>query len=550
MRRTRFFAVAAAIAAIAVAGCEGPAGPQGEPGPAPDLVVDIDVESTDVSIRRGGSLTIAAAVIPADAIVQTLRWELLGEGAEAVIGLGREPGSALSTMSGTSVVVTALSGGSAEILVTALGSAADDPKQTVIAVSVEDVSTQLADLRGLYEAGDLPAAFEIRTAIADERLAPQSLSFGGEEVVVTLVADEPGHSLFLDEPGSMFTVGYGVTLVLDGITLRGMAGNSGGALVTVAEGGTLALDARAGITDNANTSALHGGGVRVNEGGTLDIADGWIGGNSSVNGGGVWNDGTFEMTGGEIAGNSAGISGGGVTNGGTFVMSGGEISDNTAVLGGGGVHNDGGEMTLEGGASVSDNRTQQGGGVRNGGTLDIRGAARISGNAAEHGGGVFNYSGGTLNLHDGEISDNVILVHGGGVRIASGTTFNMHGGVIAGNRGIADANGNNGTEGGGVNNNGGVFNMHGGRISGNSVARFGAGVNNNSGTFRMAGGIIHGTDAADEGLRNSATNNSAFQRWAGITQFGTFDGENWTQRGNLTNNHLTVEVVDGNLVSP
>ncbi|MCL2643661.1 MAG: hypothetical protein FWD52_09205, partial [Candidatus Bathyarchaeota archaeon] len=110
-------------------------------------------------------------------------------------------------------------------------------------------------------------------------------------------------------------------------------------------------------------------GVTVSPGGTLFLLDGEISGNKVSNhgGGGVYNGGSFTMSGGKISGNRAyrtsistraGTSyvdgnGGGVCNAGVFKMSGGIISGNTAGCGDG-VYNQG-VFKLSGGVISNNN---------------------------------------------------------------------------------------------------------------------------------------------------------------------------------------------------
>jgi hypothetical protein len=213
---------------------------------------------------------------------------------------------------------------------------------------------------------------------------------------------------------------------------------------------------------------------------------------SSSTGGGVYvNGGTFTMSGGEISGNTASSSSGGgvyVASGGTFTMSGGEISGNTA--------------------SPSSSSSYPGGGVyvASGGTFTMSGG-EISGNtASSRGGGVFVYSSGTFTMEGGAISGNTASSssYGGGGVFVSGGTFTMSGGEISGN--TASFNG-----GGVYVYSSGTFAMSGGKISGNTTSYEGGGVYVvNDGTFtKQTGAVIYGSDAED-GLKNTATNDSSY----------------------------------------
>ncbi len=76
-----------------------------------------------------------------------------------------------------------------------------------------------------------------------------------------------------------------------------------------------------------------GGGAQVNQGSTL-IMDEGAKITNNTNGGGVYNEGIFTMTAGEISGNTNYGNGGGVYNKGTFTMEGGTITRNRLSGGG------------------------------------------------------------------------------------------------------------------------------------------------------------------------------------------------------------------------
>jgi hypothetical protein len=120
-------------------------------------------------------------------------------------------------------------------------------------------------------------------------------------------------------------------------TMKGHASVTGNSAVYgggVKSSGTFTMEDNASV--DHNTSSQYGGGVYFN-GSTFTLTDGYIGDNettgSSTHGGGVYLTGTatFNMAGGEIAGNIAKTRGGGVyINSGDFVMSGGRILNNIA----------------------------------------------------------------------------------------------------------------------------------------------------------------------------------------------------------------------------
>ena len=345
----------------------------------------------------------------------------------------------------------------------------------------------------------------------DVGLAPRILYFEGMTVGIVLRGDET--TISLSENGNLFTVGYGVTLILEDITLKGRNENDE-ALVLVNLGGTLKMEEGSKITGNngtwgggvlvvghldvnggvitGNTAREGGGGVNIDEGGTITMRSGAITNNTARAGGGVfvWL-GDFTMSDGTISDNTSDEVGGGVFVAGTFTMSDGTISGNTAVSqGGGGVFVSGGLVGanttfIMSGGEISGNTSvaSSGGGVfvmdgTGTATFTMRGSVRVSDNTAADAGGVFN-------MHGGKIFDNLAANVGGGVFLDG--TFNMYVGTISGNTA---------SSGGGVFvdvfGDNGEFIMRDGTISGNTASQVGGGVAIHSGVFTMEGGTISG----------------------------------------------------------
>jgi hypothetical protein len=308
---------------------------------------------------------------------------------------------------------------------------------------------------------------------------------------------DPGGDITLTGNGTLITVGSGVTLTLKDITLKGKSDNNA-PLVRV-NGGTLILDTGAAIQDNGATTS--GAGVYATGGTVTMRAGSKVTGNTStgnyvyIYGAGVYViDGTFNMDGGEISGNTAQANsnqysngrgfGGGVYVHGTFTMKNGKISNNTVTSNyshpwGGGV-NVVGTFDMQGG-EISGNTayanvgTAQGAGVWVSGTFTMSGTSKIINNS--------------LSSHNGSYDTGV---WGGGV-YAVGGVFTMSGGEISGNTiSIQRQNYNLTSWGGGV-YTGGVFNMTGGTIRDNT-ANYGGGVAvDSSGAFTKSGSsIIYG----------------------------------------------------------
>jgi hypothetical protein len=362
------------------------------------------------------------------------------------------------------------------------------------------------------------------------------------QVSITLRGKDTERTIQLTGTGSLFTIAA-ITLILDqNITLKGVNNNNTG-LVSVNTGGILEMRDGAKITGNTTSN---GGGVY--NFGTFTMEGGTISGNtasySGGGGGGVYNYGTFTMEGGTISGNAASGTygyGGGVYNyDGTFTMTGGTISSNS----GGGVYSRS-RFTMKDGAISGNN----GGGVINDNSNSIftMEGGVISGNTAyafiPGRGGVSNY--GTFTMYNGTISGNTVNGYdgyaGGGAGVYNSGTFTMYNGEISGN--TASGTGYGGAYGGGgvynYNSSGSSkFTIKGGVISDNTIIKGpGGGVfnyNSNS-TFIMEGGEISGNIADYEGGGVFNYGKSIFSKTGGIIYGDT----NTTHTAGSTENTAT-----------
>jgi Na+-transporting methylmalonyl-CoA/oxaloacetate decarboxylase gamma subunit len=256
----------------------------------------------------------------------------------------------------------------------------------------------------------------------------------------------------------------------------GIVGSFDSATISVGDGGVLSIDGISVTHENGYA----GCGVYVGIGGTLRMYSGKISDNQfstakGGNGGGVYNDGTFVMSGGIITNNTARYYGGGVANwGDSFVMSGGEISGNTVSDRGGGVYHGKGEFTMSGGEISNNWADFSGGGVHSRVDTFTMSGGVISGNTANNwGGGVFNQDG-EFTMSGGEISGNTAKSGGG---VLNTGNFTMLGGKISKNtvHGPSSFVGGEGF-GGGVSNWEGTFELRGGKISGNKASNGGGDV--------------------------------------------------------------------------
>ena len=143
------------------------------------------------------------------------------------------------------------------------------------------------------------------TISADETIPPQTLSYNGNTVGITLTGDSTERTVSLSSSGSLFTVSSGVTLTLgNNVTLQGRSDNTA-SLVRVNSEGRLVMESGSKITGNT-ANGSYGGGVFVES------------------------SGTFTMNGGTISGNTASSSTYG--SGGVFVYNGAFIKQSTGII--------------------------------------------------------------------------------------------------------------------------------------------------------------------------------------------------------------------------
>jgi tetratricopeptide (TPR) repeat protein len=344
--------------------------------------------------------------------------------------------------------------------------------------------------------------------------------------VITIRGSGGEKYLTLGMDGSLFTIGNGLTLVLDSdITLQGSKRNNT-ALVCVNRGGELVLRKGSKITRNGNTGGgSDGGGVAVQTGGRLLVSGGVISENEASLGGGVYvaAKAFLDISDGVISDNSAAYHGGGVyAVNGTVNFSGGTVSgnrvaytDRSSSSGGAGFYLSGGDFAISGGV-IEDNvsSSAQGGGLSlTGGVTGTITAGTVRNNRTTSSGGGIYVSYATLNISGGEISGNQTTSsstysgQGGGIYIQEGSSSNktavtMTGGLISNNTA---------TSGGGVyavnswytSSNtpysyGTTFTMKGGAISGNKAAK-GGGLYLSLNSFIMSGKARINGNSADEG---------------------------------------------------
>ena len=291
----------------------------------------------------------------------------------------------------------------------------------------------------------------------------------------------------------------------------------------------------------------NGNDTKVREYAKLNFASGSIS-NNRASSGAVLLQGNaeFNMSGGEITGNSGNYAGGlYVSVGATFNMTGGKITKNTAKSAGGGIYVQEATVNLVSG-TISGNTSEGHGGAIYAarGTLNLKGGSITSNVAKSSGGGIFA-SGATVNLSGSSITYNKADKGSGGGGICTGArsgngitynaTVNMTGGFVGHN----DAK-----NGGGILIQGSdktVMNMYGGSVAYNNSSGDAGGIYvSTKTTLNMSGGKIYSNTAAGRGgavnhLKSTGvyTGGEIYDNTAGNTAGAI-------QAGNV-NTHVTIK---------
>ncbi|WP_414755671.1 hypothetical protein [Anabaena sp. CCY 9910] len=188
----------------------------------------------------------------------------------------------------------------------------------------------------------------------------------------------------------------------------------------------------------------HGGGIKVDLNGFLDVSNSTITGNAASGffnkGGGLANSGlTYIRNGTQISNNiafgSSSQGGGGIYNNGTLIGINSTISNNQGTEGGG-IYTINGSLTLIN-TTLSGNSGADGGGIRSNGTSVALFNTTLSGNSASDEGGAIYASNGVLNLINSTVTNNRITTSifgsgGGGIYNLS-ATVNLRNTIVAGN---------------------------------------------------------------------------------------------------------------------
>ena len=244
-------------------------------------------------------------------------------------------------------------------------------------------------------------------------------------------------------------------LTLDGLSIQGNTAvvppggaglSSGGGIFN--EAGTLTLLS----TQVFENSGDAGGGIHNFATATLVATDLFLGGNTALLGGGLWNNMAAEATlnNAEIRMNSAGESGAGIYNDGHLEINLAAFEENTDASQGGGLYNqtDGEAFLYD--AWFTNNSADQGGAVFNMGLLHLyRSSLTINTAFGGFGGGAYNETTGALLLRNVTISGNManpavrggagVYNYGGEVRVEFVTlAYNSPDGILNDGGGMVD----------------------------------------------------------------------------------------------------------------
>ncbi len=349
--------------------------------------------------------------------------------------------------------------------------------------------------------------------------------------------------------GRLIVIEKGGKLILNGAGLsNARISSTDGAAVMINAGGTFEMKAESTIVDCIATKGS--GGAVWNNGGTFTMSGGWIseceGTSTGVLGGAVRNtSGTFNMTGGTIQYcYAAPYRGGAVYNfaGATFNMSGGTIK-NCSAADGGGVYN-AGTFTMTGAATITDcsanTSTGAGGNIYNAGTMTINGTMNLNSGKARSGGSICNS--GTATVACSWIQG-CSAYYGGAVCCSgSGASLTLLGGNIYGNSGDAGC--------AGAALSGGYLKVNGANVDADTKPGWQGAMFAQGGTIELAGGDIK------NGTANTGEGGGAVTLYDNATfkMTGGWMANNKTTSGNggavyLRNSNCTFEMSGGDFYS-
>lgn len=225
-------------------------------------------------------------------------------------------------------------------------------------------------------------------------------------------------------------------------------GNGGGGIYSHGANAVLTLTDST-VSDNLSEMAP-GGGIRSlvdanGQGGIASLTNTVVSGNSAPGangwGGGIDNNGSMTITGGELRDNSANVDGGGIRTSRKLTIEGALIQGNSAGRWGGGIANNIGLVTIGNTEIAANTAEQMGGGIHHTGTSAENSVLTVSGSiirdnvAEQNGGGLWSFR--PVQLSETRIIGNM-AIDGAGIHHSS-NDFTGANCTIAGN--LASGNG-------------------------------------------------------------------------------------------------------------
>jgi hypothetical protein len=244
-----------------------------------------------------------------------------------------------------------------------------------------------------------------------------------------------------------------------------------------------------GFTLFNGSASNAGGGVRIDSGGVLNLADSEVVSSSAEHAGGIYSFGVLTLTDVTIMNNRATQEGGGLYNsaGHKATLINTTIVSNVAGTQGGGIKSQGPMTITDSIIAHNTNTAGGGGGIWNSGPMTITNTAILSNVVGLGGGGIYHTNGAMTIYGSTIISGNVATVNGGGIYNDNGT-ITIDSSTVVSN--VADLG-----DGGGIWSNNGTMTIDGGTIVGNTADEEGGGIYNGAGTMTIGGGstIAHNT---------------------------------------------------------
>jgi hypothetical protein len=345
--------------------------------------------------------------------------------------------------------------------------------------------------------------------------------------------------------GKTISLTLGELIISDSLTLTGLGANnlsvSGNNLSRVfrVDNGSFSSAlavSLSGITLTGGNSSADGGGIFNQE--NLSLSDTIVTGNSAAgNGGGLFNGiGTVTLSNSTFTNNRASQDGGGLFNEGSLSASNSSFSNNAASSSGGAIANSG-TATVSGSGFTGNVASQSGGGFFNNGTATVSGSSFSNNSAVNHGGGLLTVAGGTSTIEQSNFSGNSAGGNGGGLSSNLSTT-SVSNSNLSGNRA--------GGDGGGIYSDLSTTNVSNSNLSTNSALNNGGGIasTNSSSTTLSSSSLTQNTAGNNGGgLSNS---DGSFARLNNNTLNGNSAGVNG---GGLTNQSGGTAIVSQNTFS-